>query len=177
MAAKKIESEKIGGWLLFFFIIFILAVAGAFYSAIAQLLGPVFFSLIYGQFSGMPTPPFAPLVLRIIAALLFLIEGVFLLLAVIAIAKKQKKAKSLSITGTWMCFASTVYMIILGIILLPQTIAYSQELYADSIASVLVGKAWFFVTSTFSFIFSLAWAIVVMLYFKKSVRVKKTLVK
>jgi len=176
MEKKSRKGMEFGGWLLFFFIVFILGALGSLIGAGSQLVMPVIYESMVGSISenvGAPMMPFPALGLRIVAALLSLVIFVFELLAIIAIGGKKMIGKNYAIISVWIGVVYTIYYTIMSALTLPK-----MTEYLNSVATTQVSNIGFTIAGwVFGIVFGLAWAIVVTLYFVRSERVKKTLVR
>ena len=174
-ARQKLQG--IGGWLLFFLIIFIIARVAAPIQILRILLAPSYINFMNTlipsiDLSTISQPGF---LLKIIHTTFLTIAFVFLLLAIIAIFKKKSKSKKLAIISTWVLFATSLIEKLITFKLIP-----SVEKFYDSLGAGISLQSFRYVSYTqiiLSLILSIAWAIIVTLYFIKSKRVKNTLVK
>ena len=159
--AKK-NMKGIGGWLLFFLVVFFLSASRAFLNMLKVPLYNFFVT-----YFGLDMPGIArayQIVLIVTSCILFF----GYLMSAIAILKKMKVGKSGAIATTWAGFG---FAIILGIMsffnLNTATVVYAE--------TVRIATIFFWLETGFIWLFHLAWAILVTVYFTKSERVKNTL--
>jgi len=174
---RQQKLQGIGGWLLFFLIIFIVAVIGAPIQILRILLAPSYINFMNTitssiDLSTIPQPSF---LLKIIHTTFLTIAFIFLLLAIIAIFKKKSKSKKLAIISTWILFVASLIENLITLKLLPSTQKFYDSLGAGISLEYLRSASYILIV--LSLLSGIAWAIIVTLYFIKSKRVKNTLIK
>jgi len=167
---KKLES--VGGWLLFFLIIFILGALGNLSSSV-QYLTPPKAAEIYASQMNISNLIQPALYLKIIQMGISLISAALLAITSVFIFTKKKNSIKLAIISAWCgVIASIINWTILYTAIPPFSVLEdSQKLFVGLYKSSLSMQL------ALILIFGIAWAIIVTLYFIKSIRVKNTLVR
>ena len=168
------KAEPLGGWLLFFFIIFILGAAfalmGIFQTILYPFLADNFFGSIYGK-ETMPMLSTSWIVIQVLLLSALLVLYIFI---IVGIGKKKAWAKKLAIWTAWTAFVIVIVQQIMGYFAIPKTLEFYSNIGLEAMQQVAYQM--YFFSLIFTPILSLAWAIIVTLYFVRSERVKKTLV-
>jgi hypothetical protein len=173
MAEKK-NLKGLNGWLLFFFIVFILFAASHLYSLFEIIFAPQVIKFVENMMPFGAELPQMGLFAQIISAILMLATLVAYVFAIIGIGQEKAWAKKASMTAVW---AGVVYSIVAQILML--SILPEFETYFNSFSPQMPDffYAMFYASMVINILLALAWAVIVTLYFIKSVRVKHTLVK
>lgn len=162
---KENRNMPLGGWLMFFFVIFIIGMASAFIGLIQVLFGPLILNLLSSVLGDLPR---LGILSMLVLSLTHLITGIFYLFAIIFIAKKRRTGKSFAILATWIGLVSAVIQYIISYLYIP-TLVSSLKNAGQFNSSVYLTEIIIYS------ILGLVWAIIVTAYFLSSRRVKKTL--
>ena len=176
---KKNDLKGINGWLLFILIIFII-------SAVRKTLG----FLLY--FYRKPLLKLAAtdealkaaydtilnqnIFITIISIASLVILAVFLCYTIYLIIKRKKKAKKIAIIALWIGFANSLFQVIVTISYIPKLISVLNIIKNYSETTLAIAQTFLYIRLGLSLAFGLAWTIIWTLYFRKSKRVKQTLI-
>jgi hypothetical protein len=168
---KKVNSNKIGGWLVFFLVVFVLmTVATAFH--IVSFIIDGFFTEQIGNYIGLdvyppvPNTAFTSLLIFLSSALL-----VLLVMTITGILRRKRWAKNLSVFSAWFGAFTSLILGVVGITMIPNWVEYYALILQEEFvySSYYLGIAKGILTSVI-------WAVIITCYFLRSKRVSETLV-